>query len=699
MNMDQTTETVAHFIGLFHLTVEQDRLRDLYEKTEYLRNKDGEAGQLLHVSVNVTADLDTGGYAPVLDYTPPDPEAPPALPGLFLPLVPDIAFAVLPDLPAAGIEAPGFFAQYPNLPVVPSFTLEPASSVVVVTYQVNILGDDDLLMMKGGEAQFTDPALHSDVLGILVQVADAARGPVTADGLPALPDSETALESVQTLGDYARALQDALDTVEAPQIAGLTAHVIRGEAAHGIFVNGQAADVMVALDDVMPAFLKPAEDDAADPAVAGDGDLTPAQAAKLNHPADDPMDDLFDVDPGHLVVTGANQSINEAYTGQAWLDAPVIAVKGDALTLNVIAQINILMDHNTAPSAAIAHAGDMADGHPPQVLNQAVIEILSSAQLAAEQAAEAGEEIAPKGTGLPADWVVTKITADVIAVNWVKQFNFATDHDRAEVVLSGWETYIDLGNNQLVNLQGLVELGYGYDLILIGGHYYSVNMLSQINVLLDDDTVTYSGLPPTAVHADDNLLFNSAAIHAVGADTYEELGESFAQAIDDLGNGADDIGAAVAQNSVFEGTELLRVLYIEGDLTLMNLLEQTNILGDADEVHLALEDFVNATGGEVTVHSGSNALINTATLKQFGVDSVIMAGGEAYDDALIYQAELIDTDAAPSGVTLSQLANEAVAFLAEDMLDPETSQTEDAPMQGGINDGSTSVDILQTVLA
>lgn len=698
MNMDQTTETVAHFIGLFHLTVEQDRLRDLYEKTEYLRNKDAEAGQLLHVSVNVSSDLQPEGYAPVLEYGPPDPEAPPALPGLFLPVIPDISFAVLPDLPAAGVEAPRFFTQFPNLPAAPSFTLEPASSVVVVTYQFNGLDDDDYLMMKG-QTQFSDPALHGDMLDILVQVAEAAHGPVTPGGLPALPDSAAALESVQALGDYARALQDAVETAEAPQITGLTAHVIRGEAAHGIFVNGKAAAEMITLDDVMPAFLSPAEDDTTDPAAGGDGDLTPAQAAKLNHPADDPMDDLFDVDPGHLIVTGANQSINEAYTGQAWLDAPVIAVKGDAITLNVIAQINILMDHNAAPSAGTAHTGDTTGGQPPQVLNQAVIEILSSAQLAADQAAEAGEEIVPGYSGLPKDWVVTKITADVIAVNWVKQVNFATDTDRAEVVLSGWETYIDLGNNQLVNLQGLVELGYGYDLILIGGHYYSVNMLSQINVLLDNDTVTYSGLPPTAVQAGDNLLFNSAAIHAVGADTYEELGGPFAQAIDDLGNGANNIGAAVAQDSIFVGTELLRVLYIEGDLTLMNLFEQTNVLGDADEVHLALEDFVNVTGGEVTVHTGSNALVNSATLKQFGVDSVIMAGGAAYDDALIYQAELIDTDAAPSGVTLSQLANEAVAFLADDMLDPETSQTEDAPMQGGIDDGSTPVDILQTVLA
>ncbi len=691
--MDQTTETVAHFIGLFHLTLEQDRLRDLYDKTEYLRNKDAEAGQLLHVSVNVTADLDTGGYAPVLEYSVPDPDAAPVLTGLFLPMAADIAFAVMPDLPAAGIEAPRFFTQSPNLPVIPSFTLEPASSVVVVTYQFNGLDDDDHLMMKG-ETQFTDPVLHSDMLGILVKVAEAARGPVTPDGLPALPDSAAALESVQALGDYARALQAAIETAEAPEITGLTAHVIRGEAAHGIFINGKVAAEMVALDDIMPAFLKPVEDEGPDPAAPGDGDLTPAQAAKLNHPADDPQDDFFDVDPGHLVVTGANQTINEAYTGQAWLDAPVIAVKGDAFTLNVISQISILMDHNATPST-----GGATVGNGSNVLNQAIIEIVSSEQLAAEQAAEAGEEIAPKGTGLPDNWVVTKITADVIAVNWVKQFNFATDHDRAEVVLTGWETYIDLGDNQLVNLQGLVELGYGYDLILIGGHYYSVNMLSQINVLLDDDTVTYSGLRPTGVHADDNLLFNSASIHAVGADTYEDLGEPFSQAIADLGDEAGSIGAAVARDSVFEGTELLRVLYIEGDLTLMNLLEQTNVLGDADEVHLALEDFVNVTGGEVTVHTGSNALINNAALKQFGVDSVIMTGGEAYDDALIYQAELIDTDATPSGVTLSQLASEAVAFLAEGMLDPETSQTEDAPMQGGVDDGSTPVDIMQTVLA
>ena len=175
------------------------------------------------------------------------------------------------------------------------------------------------------------------------------------------------------------------------------------------------------------------------------------------------------------------------------------------------------------------------------------------------------------------------------------------------------------------------------------------------------------------------------------------LTDAFAAAGADLANGAQDIGADVAQDSLFEGTSLLRVLYIDGDFTTLNIVEQTNIFGDNDQVHMALADFENATGAEVTLTTGSNALTNSAKINEYGVDSEIMVAGDVYEDALLYQAELVDTDANPLGVGVSDLASEAVVYLADHMLTDAMPETELAAPT--IEDGSTSPDVMQVMLA
>lgn len=96
--------------------------------------------------------------------------------------------------------------------------------------------------------------------------------------------------------------------------------------------------------------------------------------------------------------------------------------------------------------------------------------------------------------------------------------------------------------------------------------------------------------------------------------------------------------------------------------------------------------------------AGSNAVVNLAAINQFGTDSTIQVGGDAYSDAMLYQAELIDTGANPTGVSLPALANEAVAFLSDDMLNPDAQQgspliTPTTP------EGVTTPDAMQTMLA
>ena len=140
------------------------------------------------------------------------------------------------------------------------------------------------------------------------------------------------------------------------------------------------------------------------------------------------------------------------------------------------------------------------------------------------------------------------------------------------------------------------------------------------------------------------------------------------------------------------------MLFIDGDYTTVNWIEQTNILGDSDQVYLAMEGIQAATGAEVNVVSGSNAVINMASIQEYGVESTVMVGGQVYDDALLYQAELIDTDADPLGVNMPALASEAVAFLADDMMSTDTGPV-DVPITPTAPESIQTPDSMQLMLA
>ena len=448
----------------------------------------------------------------------------------------------------------------------------------------------------------------------------------------------------------------------------------------------------------MPAFMAPddAEETATDDEDASDStseDAADDAAADYEFP--DPFEglggsstdnSLFEVDEGHLVVSGANLVVNEVSITTAWLDASVISVMGDVVNLNVISQVNVLVDHDLGSIGEVV--GSVA-------MNAATFAFTSTAPVP-EEGAETSEDTGD--LGLPVNWAVTRIDGDLFSVNQVSQYTFQTDNDIAEITFNGSNTYIGLGDNTVINLTNLSELGFGYDLIVVGGSMISINWINQINVMIDNDTMTYSGMTPTSMLGGDNLLFNGASITSSGVDAYGEMQDNFASAADSFADGATSINAGLAQDSVFEGIDILRVLYIEGDYTTINWIEQTNVLGDSDQVHLALDDFTAQNGGEVNVITGSNATINLATITDYGVDSNVMVGGEVYDDALLYQAELIDTDADPLGVDMPALASEAVVFLADDMLTPDNGPV-DVPIVATAPESTASPDMMQTMLA
>ncbi|WP_103334006.1 hypothetical protein [Pseudotabrizicola formosa] len=689
MANDLISDEIARFVGLFHLDVEGNRLRLEYEAFSFIRDKIVRDPQSVP-QTGVSAPYSLKGFDPGLTYLPPP--APPS-PGTFHPefLRHDVSINFEPPISPSEMEgddplAWGGWSYSWSPPVaVPN-------SILVSFFQKADLSDNDLLLVTG-ETVFVTPAqLTLQFLELIVQaegISALATLGMTGQGLPQPADLLALMAKLAELSP-----------------AGPQAEVqlfLRGEGAVGDYVNGKLlaasgagadnlapvpytgagdpantdapASVLPDFTDLLPKFL--AEKNAAreEAAMAAKDALATRPDGTTNAP-----ETGFEVDPGHKVVTGANLVTNEVSVVQVWVDAPVIAVAGDTVRLDIVSQVNVMA------GAASSAYGPTAS--PSQMLNAVSRQVESSV--------DPDDPTEPAAAGqLPENWTIVHVEGDLVAVNWVKQYVFATDFDRAEITVTAAATYISTSENIISNSVQLVELGFHYDLILVGGSMVSLNVIDQVNVLMDADVVGGAEAGKVSHASGDNLQYNQAELMQTGRDELTEMKASFRTALDDMAEGSKSLSSEVAQDALFAGKSALKVLYVKGDFLKANIIEQKNFLGDTDQIQLMLDDLL-AFGETVELVTGSNAQLNAAKIVEIGLDSEIMVGGEAYSDALIYQAQLVESDAPPTGVNLSPLANEAVAFLADGML-AEKADHEPAPFAAG-HDQSASGDALHAML-
>lgn len=665
MPLDRITDEIAHFIGLFHLEIDEHRLRLEYEAFSINRDEVArEPGQVPELAVSAPYSLK--GFDPGLAYQTTSPPIAPhfalakTLPEDRLPDAKPLLPVPLRGEPEADSDEPWSSTDWPV--IVPDLASAP-NSILVSINQTSELWDNDLLLVSG-ETVFIDPGELIEEFFQLIELASgfSALGPEGV-AIATMPQVETVLELAARIATFSP--DDGAAEVKL---------LLRGDAAQGNYVNGekvdpttaalgdaddmahsgsgaahaaQDAEILPDFFDLLPAHLaekhaeREAEAEAEKPALAIPPDGT------TNAP-----ETGFGVDPGHKVVTGANLATNQASIVQAWVDAPVIAVAGDAVRLDVVSQVNVMV------GGAASFGGSAA--LPSQMLN--------AVSVTYESALDPEAPPPPVSPGVfPENWSVAIVAADVFAVNWVKQYSFVTDFDRAEVSITAAATYVSTGENEINNWVQLVELGYHYDLMLVGGSMITMNVIDQVNVLLDADAVSGAPSSPVILQAGDNLQYNRAELKQTGLDEMTEMQDNFRTALEDMAEGTKTLSRELAEDARFEGKETLNVLYIEGDLIKANIIEQHNFLGDSDQIQLMLDDFL-ATGQAVQLVTGSNAQLNAAQIHDIGLDSEVMVGGEAYSDALIYQAQLLDPDAPPTGVGLTPLTSEAVAFLADDML-------------------------------
>lgn len=683
MSFDYTTEVLSHFIGLFEIAEERARLRDDYDRFKMDQAKQERLEFDTAITVKFKAPFKLEEFTPKVKYNAVEPselQAPPYFPNIFYvdvnPVWPFIPLPVLESYFPLGLEINQTLHHQGEF----EMWMPPAGSVATVSFQHNTLFDNDIIIGEG-LVDFLSPDSFMAPLKDLVDQGQA----LTAFDVGKLPNSE------QTAEEIAQGWQDLIEGArndgilnDAPE--GAAVSVYFGASVNGVYVNGELVDELPNLTDLLPVRLK-VDDDHGTGTVIENGKTsegegisgvdTAAGSLKTGDTEDGASPWL--VPDGHNVVMGGNFLINEANLTMSWLDAPVMAVMGNVFSINAISQVNVVSDLDTglAPTSELTTEATNASS-----VNQFT------------------NPLAPGVGALPSYWVVAELDADLVATNWVEQFNFAVDNDIAEVSFSGQDSYLRLGDNSLVNVNKIAEFGFGYDLIVVGGSIININAISQTNVLFDNDISSSSGGEPGQVNGSGNVVANVAGINSTGVDSYSALSEGMSSVFDQIQEGFSTIHDAFAQLEQFNGIELLRVLHIKGDLVQMNLVKQTNILGDADQVHVALDNFLGEHG-DVAINTGENALLNVASIGIGGVDSDIYVGGEVYSDAMLVQADLIDTDADPLGVNLAtgDLATEAVAFLADDMISTDLEQGPDHVIVPTTAEDASSSDSLQVMLA
>lgn len=647
MQIDITTQEIWHFIGSFQHVIEAARGRTAYDA---FRAQQFEAAQeklaLLNgvtKAVHKLADFAPGvqiGWQETLSDTE---------------TAATVAFPI-------GLEGPlGSLGLQPLLPLDLSYALTtsrvtdpqgptpflfemPAPSSAVVMAQDNWLTDQDIHLGDSFGVAFTPfSAFDGSLQGLLAQA-----------------------RSLDKMGDYSRPLGVAELKTTVWQVgedmASVTAEdgavVFHGQAANGLFINGERVTELPKLKDHLPDLPEPVtiKPDATQ------AEIIAAQAGET---------------PAYTAIAGGNSLVNEVTLTVSWLDAPVMLVQGDVVSLSVISQINVLSEF------AITNGGTMT---PSQVFNLAEMATASRA-LPDVPAAKAGE--------FPQNWLVTTLNADLINVNWMDQANFVLDHDVLSLTWQGASSFLRLGDNSLVNLASLLEIGLGYDLVVIGGDMISLSMIRQMNVLLDADWVATGG-GSAQISAGGNLLWNSASITGTGIDNVSPMSAMAAAFAAEAMKGNSGAIPHAWSNPAFEGVGTLKVLYITGDYLTVTMISQSNVLGDADQVAAMAGHAGQTPGAAVQIHTGSNALVNLASIHTGGLDSEIQVGGDFYSDALLYQANFIDADAAdPYGANgQTALASEAVLFLADGMLtedDASAAPSGDMTLNNGHLDGVNAV--------
>lgn len=633
MTMDRITEEIAHFIGLFHLSNEQVRVRENYEKFSYDKAAPVDPDISPLIVSPFEAPYELLDFEPWVRYHAPNytllPYSAKLVPWTL------VKFKQLQsasewhkDLYSGPHLMQYGFSQTILLPAI-----QPLGSIANYLNQTIGLSDNDYFGV-GDHGLFYSPT----------PIDNAALHDAAAMALALSPIGNLELPgSAEAIRDFITTASSELEayTVDADGPAQVFVH--QAATIEGIYVNGKIVDEAPKIEDYHSFDEK--DDD--------------AQYEEPVHNAQITMEGAFIVEKSVEIEAGGNTLVNNVVFKNFWTASTVTAVVGDRIELNAIIQINVLYDNDSISSVI---ENWTQDSSPNQLFNIAEFHRI-----------DAMEDNALASTDtphFPKHWVVTEIKGDLLIVNWLQQFIYQSDNDIGIVSSSGVTTKIIAGDNLAVNDVSIFEMASAYDLMIIGGAWYDANIIHQLNVLFDNDLVgAISGFETTgegSLSTSANLLWNQAYIANIGgANSYDALPAHYLEAANNLAAGNTDLPAGVMQDALFEGLGALRVLYVSGDLLSLQYIKQTSLLGDSDQIALAMDALVQHPDAEWTVTTGGNALLNNAAIVDLDSIGKTYVGGQQYSQEVLIQAELISSKPDLYGENPDALANEAVAFLED----------------------------------
>lgn len=657
MFSDKTTEAIAHFIGLFDVASEGARLRKSFDEFVAQRHHNPEQTELETHPVSPKAPFELSDFHPGVPY---HPSAEPLvdvvhdtrvtyrpLPTKELGLPPSI------DYPSRGVDLDAVSRSGHG-------QLDPQGSVGVFVNQEIRLQDNDYVSVGSHgltlrKAFDPAPSLHDliDAAEVLDPLDTVSTRGATNDTASLIAFVEAAAEAFRSYSAPTHTKDDVTQKI----------YLERGSSLAGSFVNGSSVTDLPTLEDYLR--IKPeSEEEAEAPTdsirMGGDtpsivNSATGSTVAGVGDYADHAFVD---------VKAGSNSLVNTAIIENQWAAGHVIATVGDYHQLDAITQINIVSD-NDAVSASL-NGWRLKPAEATEAFNVAMFQNTDLTQHHLENLPAPGQ--------FPTQWAITTLTGDLTILSWIEQLSFVSDNDMAILSSTGVKITVGTGENMALNDTFITDLGKFYDLIIVGGGIYDANIISQTNILLDDDLIgtlpgfkTYGEANLSSSH---NLLWNSATIQNLqGAGTIEALPDAYKKAAANLASGNENLPKGVFNDAMFEGLAGLRVLYVTGNFMNLQYVKQTNVLGDHDQIALAMSKVAD-TAANWTVSTGSNQLINLAGIMDVDLSGKVYVGGQAYSDATLVQAELISNK--PSfdgfaGFNASELTKEAVAFLQDDL--------------------------------
>lgn len=637
--LDSVTEVIAHFIGEFNTLVEEARPREVHGAFWYDEPRQQAIPAVEIHPASPSSPLNLADFTPNLRPLPffddgvPLQLAGPA--GAILPIPqihpPTYDYAGSAPAPTAILPIPEPFTVV-DLP-----TPDAPGNMLLYANQHSTLSDNDYVGVGGSGLEFHPP---SQADAQLVSLAYSAEQLSPLSGLQQ-PDSPAAIgtfvdDARQALGDF------AASHAGNPDIA-----IFSGNTLLGAYVNGQPVDQAPSLSDHMPA----------QPATTTDM-LASSSGSQSSFV---PGEGLLPISSSVHLDMGSNLVVNETHISNIALGAAVMAVGGNDVELDSIVQVNALADHDQISSYLQNWAHD---GGPSQTFNVAQFDrIDTSANTSASS---------DHSTVFPQYWAVTQIHGDLVFMNWVQQFAFVNDHDVTIAAASGVQTSVIAGENQSINAVSLSDLGNYYDLVVVGHNVYTANMISQINVLVDNDLVgTVSGFHTNgqgAISTNGNLQWNTATIQDIGsADRFQSMPDAYHATLGNMNGGDMSLDHGVLGDSAFAGLGALRVLYVSGSIYNVNYIEQHTIVGDNDQVALAMSAVASDPTANWNIVTGSNTLANIASISNLDSMGKTYVGGAHYSDAMLVQSGLVPSasDMQIDTHDPNAIVNEAVAFLTD----------------------------------